>query len=171
MTPVEQKIWDMVAPIAESHGARVVRVQLGGGETPTLQVMIEPEAATPDNHVSVTLEQCEKTSRELSVLMDVEDPVPSAYQLEVSSTGLERPLVTLEDFTAYAPHRVKLKTKNAINGQKRFTGVLEKVEDGLLHFQNEGGSAVEIPFEDVASARLAFTKEEEKALINKLKSA
>lgn len=172
MTPVEQKVWDIAAPVAESHGVRLVRVQLGGGAMPTLQLMLEPLEASPANHVSVTLEQCEKFSRELSAIMDVEDPVPDAYSLEVSSTGLERPLVTLEDFTSYAPHRVKLKTKNAIAGQKKFTGVLEQVTDNTLHLRPEGrDDVVEIPFADVATAKLAFTPEEEKALINQLKSA
>lgn len=172
MNPTEQKIWQTGAPIAADMNVRVVRVRLGGGETPTLQIMLEPEEASPQNRVSVTLEQCEKFSRELSVILDVEDPLPDAYRLEVSSTGLERPLVTLEDFKTYTPHRVKLKTKNAIAGQKRFTGVLEAVEGETLHMRHEGATeVVEIPLGEVATAQLSYTKAEEQALINALKSA
>ena len=171
MNPTEQRIWDTGTPIAEDLNLRVVRVLMGGGETPTLQVMLEPKEATPDNRVSVTLDDCEKFSRELSVVLDVEDPVPEAYRLEVSSTGLERPLVTLEDFRAYTPHRVKLKTKNAIAGQKRFTGTIEAVEDEVLRMRHEGAAeAVDIPFADVATAKLAYTPVEEKALLNKLRA-
>ena len=172
MTPIEQKIWDIAAPIAGSQGVRVVRVQLSGKETQTLQIMLEPEATTPENRHSVTLEQCVAFSRELSVILDVEDPLPEAFNLEVSSTGLERPLVTLEDFATYAPHRVKLKTKNAIGGQKRFTGVLLEVKERNIIVHHEGAEqATEIPYEDVASAKLAFTPEEEKTLIGQSKSA
>mgnify|MGYP005839510721 CR=1 FL=1 len=172
MTPVEKKIWQIAAPIAKDQGVRLVRVRLGGGATPTLQLMLEPREASPENFLSVSVDQCEAFSRELSAVLDVEDPVPDAYRLEVSSTGLERPLVTLEDFTAYAPHRVKLKTTGPIAGQKRFTGVLEAVEGDVLHLRHEGAEqATEIPFAEVASARLAFTPAEEEALIKQIKTA
>lgn len=169
MAPVEQTVWDLAIPVAESLDLRLVRVQLGGGATPVLQIMLEPVAATPKNRVSITLDQCEAFSREFAVMMDVEDPIPEAYQLEVSSTGLERPLVHLEDFIAYAPHRIKARTKVAVAGQKRFTGMLESVQDGVLFLKLENQvELVELPFEEVAHAALAYTAAEERAFIAKL---
>lgn len=166
MIPVEQKVWKMALPVAADLNLRLVRVRLSGGENPVLQVMLEPVAATPENRLSVTLKECEAFSREFAVLMDVDDPISQAYQLEVSSTGLERPLVTLEDFKAYAPHRVKLKTKVAIEGQRRFSGVLRGIEDGAVALQVDGKEgAVAIPLDEVATAKLAFTPQEEAAFI------
>lgn len=171
MTPVEQKIWQLGAPIAADLGLRLVRVVLGGGESPVLQIMLEPVAATPENRLSVTLGDCEKFSREFSVMMDVEDPIAQAYQLEVSSTGLERPLVTLEDFKAYAPHRVKLKTKIALEGQRRFSGMLTGIEGDVLLLSIEGRpEQALVPFAEVATAKLAFTPQEEAAFIKNLQA-
>src|SRR5690606_9192373 len=109
MQAVEKKVWSLVEPVVTELGLRLVRVRLSGGERhSTLQLMIEPQEKNRDNRVAVTIDQCTTVSRQVSILLDVEDPVQTAYSLEVSSTGAERPLVTLADYQAYAPHRIKV---------------------------------------------------------------
>ncbi|MBI1363495.1 MAG: ribosome maturation factor RimP [Proteobacteria bacterium] len=170
MQPLEHKIWQMIAPGVDDLGLRLVRVRLSGGEntSSTLQVMIEPATASRTNRVSVTVDDCEKVSRMVSALMDVEDPLPDAYTLEVSSTGLERPLVLAEDFAQWAPHRVKLELSVAHDGRKRFVGLMEGLEDGDILFRQDGQEEVQLrlPYEALKTARIVYTDDEFKKLFN-----
>ena len=165
LSPLEQKVWDLLAPMVADHDLRLVRVRLSGGEEASkLQIMIEPLEANRDNRTSVRIEQCEAVSREASALLDVADPISQAYTLEVSSTGLERPLVQLDDFRLYAPHRVRLEARELIDGRRRFDGILHGVTDAdEITLQLEDGTepaTVQVPYEAVKSARLAYTETE-----------
>lgn len=161
MSPTEQKIWHIAEGVAESADLRLVRVRLTGGDHPTLQIMLEPTDCTPTHRTSVTLAQCSAFSREMSTILDVEDPIASNYRLEVSSTGLERPLVTKEDFSRYAPHRIKLQTNTSIAGQRKFAGVLQGIDnDEILLEVSHSTEMVRLPYSDVAKAQLAFSPEE-----------
>lgn len=170
MQPLEQKIWQMIDAGVADLGLRLVRVRLSGGEkgASQLQIMIEPLAAGPHNRVSVTVDDCEKVSRMVSALMDVEDPLPEAYTLEVSSTGLERPLVTEADFASWAPHRVKLELAVAVDGRKRFVGLMEGLEDGdiLLRQDGQEDTQVRLPYTALKTARIIYTDDEFKKLFN-----
>jgi len=170
MQPLEQKVWDMIEPGVTDLELRLVRVRLSGGETgtATLQIMIEPQAASRTKRLSVNVDDCEKVSRMVSALMDVEDPLPNAYTLEVSSTGLERPLVMATDFEAYAPHRVKLELNAAVNGRKRFTGLMEGLEDGDILFRQDGqeDAQLRLPYVALKNARIVYTDEEFKKMFN-----
>jgi ribosome maturation factor RimP len=119
---VEQGIAARVAAITEpvlgGMGYRLVRVRISGLDGCTVQIMAE----RPDG--TMTVEDCERVSRALSPMLDVADPIDRAYRLEVSSPGLDRPLVRLSDFQRFAGHHVKVEMAIAIDGRRRFRGVL-----------------------------------------------
>lgn len=167
LQPTEARVWALVEkPVAEL-GLRLVRVRLSGAETQTLQLMIEPQNTGRDMRLSATVENCETVSRMVSALLDVEDPIAGAYALEVSTTGPERPLVTLQDFAAYAPHRVKIELEAPIPGVgKRLRGSIEGLEGEAILFRPEeapedGQDAVlKLPYTSVRQAILAYTPDE-----------
>jgi ribosome maturation factor RimP len=137
-------------------GLRLVRVRLSGQAGATVQVMAE----RPDG--SMTIEDCEAASRALSPVLDVADPVDRAYRLELSSPGLDRPLVRRSDFDRYAGHLVKIEMTVALDGRKRFRGELLGTQDNQARIRrddaSEGEAAeVRLPIEDMTEARLVLT--------------
>lgn len=155
MQPIEHQIWYMLEPGIEEMGLRLVRVRLSGGSSnANLQIMIEPQAASPTNPVSVTIDHCEKVSRMASALLDVEDPIKTAYTLEVSSTGIERPLVTPRDFAVYALQKAKLETTEAVGGQKRFRGTVLGMAENDILFKTDDGTEIRVPLARLKSAKL-----------------
>jgi len=116
----------VIAPVVESLGCELVGIEYGRqGNRGLLRVYIDKE-----DGVGVT--DCQRVSHQLSGVLDVEDVIKEQYQLEVSSPGLERPLYTLEHFARFAGHKVKLTLVSPIEGQRRFKGVLQGVEDGQV---------------------------------------
>ncbi len=147
-------------PVLEDMGFRLVRVRMAGKD---LQVMAE----RPDG--SLTIDDCVAISRALSPLLDVEDPIPGSYNLEISSPGVARPLVRPEDFERWAGFEAKIEMETPIEGQKRFRGVLEGFDaesDEVRLFvpaDKAGGEKGEedvligLAFNDIASARLVMS--------------
>jgi ribosome maturation factor RimP len=123
---VEQGVAARVAAIAEpvlvGIGYRLVRVRISGLDGCTVQIMAE----RPDG--TMTVDDCETVSRALSPVLDVADPIDRAYRLEISSPGMDRPLVRRSDFERYAGHQLKVEMAVAIDGRRRFRGVLLGVE-------------------------------------------
>lgn len=146
----DRNIEALLAPVVEGMGYRLVRLSFSGGSRGTLQVMAE----RPDGSMSV--DDCASLSRELSAVLDIEDPIAGEYTLEVSSPGIDRPLTRLEDFETYRGFEAKLVTAAPIDGRKRFRGVLEGLEDGNIILGTEEGP-VAIPFAGVAKAKLVLT--------------
>lgn len=148
------RVVHLIEPVLDSMGFRLVRVKMGG---PTLQIMAE----RPDG--TFTIDDCEKVSRAVSPMLDVEDAVPGRYHLEVSSPGIDRPLVRRQDFERWAGHEAKIEMHVAQAGRKRFRGVLEGYGDGevRLYIGNpEGGTEkvlVGVPFADIGDAKLVMT--------------
>jgi ribosome maturation factor RimP len=146
----------MAEPVLESMGYRLVRVKMFGN---VLQIMGE----RPDGTFSIG--DCEKFSRDFSPMMDVADVISAKYQLEVSSPGIDRPLVRANDFEAWAGHTVKIEMSVPVAGRKRFRGELEGFHEGevRLFIENpEGGKEpllVGVPFADIAEANLVLTDE------------
>ena len=135
-------------------GFVVVRVRLTGDRNrQVLQVMAEPEDA-----LTMTVDDCARISRTVSALLDVEDPIPGEYVLEVSSPGIDRPLVRPKDFARFAGFEIKLETARPIEGQRRFRGHLKGMVDDRVHIETESGLA-EIAFADIQNAKLVFTDE------------
>lgn len=134
-------------------GYEVVRVQISGGQRSVLQIMAERADGAP-----MTVEDCADISRSVSALLDVEDPIREAYTLEVSSPGIDRPLTRLKDFERFAGFEARLESRMAIDGRKRFKGMLKGVEDGLVCVDTEQGPA-RLEFDNILRAKLVLTDE------------
>ena len=146
----------VVEPVLEGLGYRLVRVRVSGADGCTVQVMAE----RPDG--SMTIDDCETASRALSPMLDVADLVDRAYRLELSSPGLDRPLVRRSDFDRYAGNLVKIEMAVAIDGRKRFRGQLLGTEGQAARVQRDDAPAGEpadvlLPIEEMAEARLVLT--------------
>ena len=147
------KIEAMIAPSLEAMGYRVVRVAVTGGRRPTLQIMAE----RADDH-AMRVEDCTEVSRMVSALLDVADPIAGAYLLEVSSPGIDRPLVRPEDFARFAGFEAKVELNAPVDGRKRFRGRLLGVEGDQLRLLVDA-SPVALPIAAVTRAKLVLTDE------------
>jgi ribosome maturation factor RimP len=151
-----QRIAALAEPVLVSMGFRLVRVKMFGS---TVQIMAE----RPDG--SFTIDDCAQFSRAFSPMLDVADPIASRYLLEVSSPGIDRPLVRPQDFEDWAGHDTKVEMAVPQAGRKRFRGLLEGYEEGevRLFIENPEGGAekilVGVPFRDIAEAHLVLTDE------------
>jgi ribosome maturation factor RimP len=156
----------VIEPVALAHGAEIVDVEFrperGGW---VLRVFVEKAGAADQGlstrDAAVNLELCANVSRDLSPALDVVDLIPHAYQLEVSSPGVERPLRTERDFSRFAGHKLRLKRRpdageaGGPSGDRVVVGVLEGITDGTVRVV-VGQRTHEIPFPSVESARLVF---------------
>lgn len=124
------------------------------GGTFVLRVVLDKPGPSATAEDSVSLEHCAKVSEELSAVLDVEDVVPDAYTLEVSSPGLDRPLRTRDDFQRFAGRLAKIVTAEPIARQTAFAGHLRGVEGDDVLFENEGGRMVRLPLGLIRRARL-----------------
>jgi len=147
------RIEQIITPSVEAMGYELVRVQLTGGQRMVLQVMAERADGAP-----MTVEDCADISRAISAVLDVEDPIKSAYTLEVSSPGIDRPMTRLKDFERFAGFEAKLETRLAVDGRKRFKGMLKGVEDGLVCIESEQGAA-RLELDNILRAKLVLTDE------------
>lgn len=147
----------LVEPVLEGLGFRLVRVKVSGRDGKTVQVMAE----RPDG--SMTIDDCEAVSRELSPLLDAHDIVSDAYRLEISSPGIDRPLVRDTDFEDWAGHEAKVELKEPVDGRRRFQGKLEGYEDGEVRVEVElpgiGRTTIGFPLGLVSEARLVMTED------------
>lgn len=153
----------IIEETATSMGFELIRVTFGGGRTQTLQVMAENADGI------MLVDDCARLSREISALLDVEDPVAGEYTLEVSSPGIDRPLTRPKDFVKWAGFecKVELRTGNA-DGRRRFKGVLNGLVDGNICMTVEGED-LSLPFDDMLKAKLQLTDELLKAARNGFK--
>jgi len=147
------RIERLIAPTVEAMGFAVVRVQLTGQQRVRLQVMAERADGRP-----MQVDDCADISRAISALLDAEDPIAGAYTLEVSSPGIDRPLVRLEDFRRFAGFEARLEADRPIDGRRRFRGRLLGVDGTDVRIETEDG-AVALPFADVRRAKLVMTDE------------
>jgi ribosome maturation factor RimP len=155
---VAARVSAVAGPVLQGMGYRLVRIKISGEFGCTVQIMAE----RPDG--SMQIDDCEAISRALSPVLDVADPIDKAYRLEVSSPGIDRPLVRRSDFERYAGHLVKIEMAVAHQGRKRFRGVLGAIEGDAVHLVREdvrGGEepAMLLVMEDIADARLVLTDE------------
>jgi ribosome maturation factor RimP len=134
------EVWDIVSR-RESSG-QVIRVFI---DRPG-------PAATPEE--SVSIEDCAEVSREISAILDVEDPLPSAYTLEVSSPGLDRPLRGTEDYRRFAGRLAKIVVSEAVDNQKAFEGRLRGIEGGAVLLEGPRGRMHRLPMQLITRARL-----------------
>lgn len=148
----------MIDPICLAHGVELVDVRyLREPKGAVIRVFIDREAPGVEVGSGVSLEDCTAVSRDVSTALDVhEDILPSgAFRLEVSSPGLERPLVKLADFQRFSGREVKLKTQTPIQRQRRFHGRLLRVVDQRIELDQDG-KVISIPHADIAQANLVY---------------
>ena len=153
---VAARVAAIVEPVLIDSGYQLVRVKVSGLDGCTVQIMAE----RPDGTMKV--EDCETVSRALSPVLDAADPIDRAYRLEVSSPGLDRPLVRRSDFERFAGHELKVEMAVAINGRKRFRGLLLGVEGETARIRRSDAAPGEdnevvLPIEDMSEAKLVLT--------------
>jgi ribosome maturation factor RimP len=157
-TGVSARVAAIVEPVLQDLGFRLVRVKVTGTNGCTVQIMAE----RPDGTMSV--DECESVSRAVSPVLDLEDPIERAYYLEVSSPGIDRPLVRTSDFERWTGYEAKIELAQPLASRKRFRGTIRGVEDGhvLLELPDapEGTDPmVRLPLGDLGDARLVLTDE------------
>jgi ribosome maturation factor RimP len=154
-TGVASRVAAIVAPVLMDLGFRLVRVKVSGLDGCTMQVMAERSDGT------MAIEECEAVSRALSPVLDAADPIDRAYRLEISSPGLDRPLVRRSDFERHVGQVVKVELAVALEGRRRFRGVLAGVEGDAARIRTEDdpddAADVLLRFDDMADARLVLT--------------
>ena len=155
-TGLDRRVAEIIEPTIEQIGYRLVRVRLSAQNGMTLQIMCEKNDGT------MTVEDCEAVSMAISPVLDVEDPVDKAYHLEVSSPGIDRPMVRKSDFSRWQGHLVKCETSILIDGRKRFRGKIASADaDGFTVERDQPAygeePTVAIPFSALAEAKLILT--------------
>ena len=108
-----------------------------------------------DRPGGVTVDDCQRVSRHVGVMLDVEDLIPHRYTLEVSSPGIERPLFKPEDYKRFSGKEVRLTTLEKIEGRKNFVGYLRGIEEGVVEFESEG-KTIKVPFRSIRKANLVY---------------
>jgi len=149
---IPQELRGLVEPVVRDHGFELVDAELGRGPGGAL-VRIVIDTREGDGRVPV--ERCAEVSREIGTCLDAEGRVPTPYQLEVSSPGLDRRLAREKDFAAARGREVRIETRRPLEGRRRFRGELVAFEDGVARLRVEGRE-VAIPFEDVARANQIY---------------
>ena len=151
---LENRLFALIEPVVETAGFELVRVKITGGQTKTLQVMAE----RPDKTMSAG--ECATLSRALSPVLEDADPIDGHYNLEVSSPGIDRPLVREKDFAEWQGWPAKLELDRLVEGRKRFKGVLAGMDEGKVAFDIEGEDETALfPLDWIASAQLILTDE------------
>lgn len=162
-TQLPVRLEALLGPVVEAMGYSLVRVMILGQKKPRLQIMVERH-----DERSMTVDDCADVSRAVSAVLDVEDPIAGAYVLEVSSPGIDRPLVRLADFDRFAGFVAKVEMVHPINERRRFTGRLLGTAADRVRVRTEAGE-VELPHAEIARAKLLLTDELIEALGNQPK--
>src|SRR3569623_1273818 len=157
-TGLPARVAAMAEPVVEQLGYRLVRIKISSGEECTIQIMAE----RPDGSMSV--DDCEAVSRALSPVFDVNEPIDRAYRLEISSPGIDRPLVRRTDFERYTGHLVMVEMEVPVAGRKRFRGLIDGDEGDAAKLTRDDPKAGEdpavlLPIKDMGDAKLVLTDE------------
>lgn len=156
MSEVEDRVAELITGTLEAMGFELVRVRLGGGTRPVLQIMAERV-----DGAEMKVDDCAAISHAMSALLDAENSIVRAYTLEVSSPGIDRPLTRLRDFERFAGFEVRIETREEIAGRRRFKGRLMGViegAEGMISMDMED-ELVELPFDVITKANLVLTDE------------
>ena len=151
---INDKIAEIIEPSIKAMGYNLVKITYMQSGRSTLQIMAERIDAK-----GMTVEDCSAISHTVSALLDVEDPIKEAYHLEVSSPGIDRPLVKLADFERFAGFDIKLETKIPVNARKRFKGKCKGIQDKNIVLLLEKNEEVTIAFDLIRTAKLVLTDE------------
>lgn len=151
-TTLEARIGATIAPTLEDMGFELVRVAVMGRERPTVQVM-----ADRADGAQIAVADCEAISRAVGAVLDVEDPLPSAWTLEVSSAGIDRPLTRVKDWNRFAGHLARAEAVEPIDGRKRFSGIVLGADDEAARLRLDDGTEVMLPLHLLRRAKLVLT--------------
>ena len=143
----------MIAPHLADMGYEVVRILLSGGQRQRLQVMADRADGEP-----IVVDDCAEISKAVSALLDVADPIPGSYTLEVSSPGIDRPLTRAKDFERFAGFEAKLEMRMPLDGRRRFRGTLLGLDDGFVRLNTDQGE-MRLAVDGLAKAKLILTDE------------
>lgn len=154
MLSLEEKIHNLIAEDLAHQGFEVVRVQFFGGHKKTLQIMIDKL----DNKNEVNVDDCAEVSTYVSALLDVEDVIADEYNLEISSPGIDRPLVKIKDFENYVGFDVKMTLHEKVDNFRKFSGVISAVEENKVFMDIPSSKMnITVEFANIASAKLILT--------------
>ncbi len=151
-TRLESKLAAIIAPRLALMRVELVRVAVLGRERPTVQVMADRADGS-----QITVEDCEQISHDVSAAIDVDDPIPGAWTLEVSSAGIDRPLTRVKDWNRFAGHLARVETFFPQNGRKRFAGIVLGADAAAARIRLDDGSEVVIRHPDIRRAKLVLT--------------
>jgi len=150
-----ERIREIAEKIVENQALELVHVEIGGGgKGQTVRIYIDKE-------VGITHDDCSRVSQKVEKVLDEMDLIPGSYILEVSSPGIERGLYSLADFEKFAGNAAKVRTHEAIGGQRNFRGRILEIRGNEILFDDRTNGFVEIPYESVKKANLEFDIEEE----------
>jgi ribosome maturation factor RimP len=152
LTGLDARIAAAITPMITSMGYELVRVAVLGKECPTVQIM----ADRADGSL-IGVEDCEAISHAVGAVLDVDDPIPGAWNLEVSSAGIDRPLTRGKDWNRFAGHLAKAEVALPIDGRKRFSGIILGAAEGAARLRLDDGTEVTLPLQDIRKARLVLT--------------
>lgn len=151
-TGLEARIAAIVEPSLEHLGYELVRVAVMGRERPTVQIMIDRA-----DGANVTVDDCEKLTHHLGAVLDVEDPMPSAWTMEISSAGIDRPLTRVKDWNRFSGHLARAEVIVPIDGRKRFSGIVLGADTTAARMRLDDGGEVALPLANVRRAKLVLT--------------
>ena len=154
-----ERLFGVIEPVVRAHGAELVDLELKNENGWVLRVYVEKLGASAEKmstkQAAIDLELCSNIARDLSPALDVADPIPQRYNLEVSSPGVERPLKKAADYVRFSGEKATLKLKSAVQGQKVLVGTLGEVDGGTVAVV-DGSKTWNVPIDDVVSAHLVF---------------
>lgn len=147
MKQAPDHLLDLIEPIVEGLGYECVGIEYSSHpKNGFLRVYIDSEQG-------IGMEDCTKVSHQVSGVMDVEDPISGEYNLQVSSPGMDRPLFKLKQFEQFIGHTVQVNLFKPVDGRRKVTGLIEKVEEGIVYLQQDG-QVYKVPFQAMSKARL-----------------
>jgi ribosome maturation factor RimP len=153
-SPIIQRIDDMIRPSVEGLGFDIVRIRLHAQRgTQVLQIMAEPSGDSRE----MTVQDCAKVSRHVSALLDVEDPISGAYNLEISSPGIDRPLNNSADFNRFIGHEASIEMEWPVDGRKRFKGEILSADDEEVRVKLDEKNEAVLEISGMQQAKLALT--------------
>jgi ribosome maturation factor RimP len=149
---LESRLTAIIAPRLADMGFELVRVMLIGRDRPTVQIMADRADGS-----MIAIADCETITHAISAVLDVEDPIPGAWTLEVSSAGIDRPLTRAKDWNRFAGHAARAETEVPINGRKRFSGIVLGADAATAHMRLDDGTEVALPLAQLRRAKLTLT--------------
>lgn len=149
---LEARIADIIMPTLVDMGFELVRVLVLGRERPTVQIM-----ADRADGAMIGVEDCEAISRAAGAVLDVNDPIPGTWMLEVSSAGIDRPLTRRKDWNRYAGHQARAEMSIPLDGRKRMTGIVLGADETHARMRLDDGVEVSLPWVDIRRAKLLLT--------------